>query len=92
MLLKFETVDVLGVDFLRGADVVEDGAGGDGGGGMMVETEAFERADIKLALDERHGEVAGPNPVFNAGAGGNAFKLRGQLGARREAELRWGRL
>ena len=46
VFLEFQAVNVLGIDFLRGAHVVEDGAGGDGGRGMMVETEALQRADI----------------------------------------------
>ena len=92
VLLEFEAVDVQGIDFLRGADVVENCAGGDGGGGMPVEAEAFESAHVELAFDQRHGEIAGPDPVFDPGAGGNAFERRGQARHSKAGEPRWARL
>jgi len=49
---------------------------------MRGETEAFEGAHVELTLDKRHSKVAGPDPVFYAGAGGNAFELSGKLSAR----------
>ena len=52
-------------------------AGGNGGGRMMIEAEAFERANVELPLDKRDGEVVGQDPVFDAGAGLNPVKLRG---------------
>ena len=83
VLLEAEGIDVEGVVFLGGADVVEHGSGGDGGGLVADEAEALEGADMKLALDEGDGEVAGPDPVFDAGAGGNALEGGGDCGGGR---------
>ena len=69
---------------LRGAHVVQHGSGGDGGGLMADQAEAFERTHIQLALDQRHGEVAGPDPVFHAGAGSDTFQCRGSSARGRE--------
>ncbi len=94
MLLEFEAVDVQGFDLLRGSDVVENCAGSDGGGGMGGEAVAFEGADVELALDQGDGEVAGPHPIVEARAGGNAvkaaFQLGGQLGAGGKEEFAGG--
>ena len=79
MLLKAERIDVESFIFLRGADVMKDGSGGDGGTLMANQAEAFERFDFELALDEGDGEVVGEDPVLNAGAGGDAFKRSGNF-------------
>ena len=81
VLFKAERVDVEGFVFLGGANVVEDGSGGDGGSVVADEAVAFERADAQLALNEGDGEVAGPDPVFNAGAGGDLIEGGGEFGA-----------
>src|SRR6266581_1081721 len=70
-----------GFVLLRGADVVEDGSGCDGCGIVADQAIAFEGANSELALDERHGEVAGPNPIFNAGAGRDLIERGGKVGA-----------
>ncbi len=75
VLLKFEGIDVQGFVLLRCAHVMQDGTGGDGGGEVSVEAEAFQGPDVELALDQGHGEVTGPNPVLNAGAGRNALEI-----------------
>ncbi len=87
VFLEAKGIDVEGVVFLRGADVVEHDAGGDGGGFVADQTEALEGTDMKLALDERNGKVAGPHPVFDAGAGGNALELRWNGGGCGEQDL-----
>src|SRR5580658_2490734 len=87
VLFEFERVDVQSFIALRGAHVVEDCSGGDGGGGMFVEPESFERAHRKLPLDQRYGEVAGPHPVFYAGAGGDAFETGPGFSARLEQDF-----
>jgi len=79
VLFKFETVDMEGFVFLRSTNVVKNRAGSDDRGIVTDEAEAFERVDTELTLDEREGEVAGPDPIVNAGAGGNAVELRGEL-------------
>ena len=66
--VEVEGVDVADFGLLRGADVVDDGAGGDGCGGMTGEAEAFEGAAAELALEERDGEVGGEGPVVDGGA------------------------
>jgi hypothetical protein len=81
VLLKAQAVNVQRLVLLRGAHIVEERAGGDGGGGMIVEAEALQSAHIQLALDERNGKVAGPDPVLDARAGLNPVKLRRKLGA-----------
>src|SRR5580658_2408181 len=67
VLLEFQTVNVQRFNLLRGANVVEHCAGCYGSSRMAVEAVAFERADVQLALNQRHGEFAGPDPVFDAG-------------------------
>jgi hypothetical protein len=44
-------IEVQGVEFLRGLDVVEDDSGGDGCAGMAVQAEAFEGFDAEFAFD-----------------------------------------
>jgi len=53
----------------------------DGRGWVRGEAEAFKGADVELALDQWDREVAGPDPVFHTGAGGNALESGGELGA-----------
>ena len=55
------------VGLLRGADVVNDGAGGDGGRGVTGESEAFKRSAAKLALEQRDGKVGGEDVVVDRG-------------------------
>ena len=81
VLLEADGFDVRGVEFLCGAQVVEDGADGDGGGGVIGEAEAVEGVNVELALDEGAGEIVGTDPIVEAGAGGDALELGGDLGA-----------
>ena len=67
--VEAEGVDVADFVLLRGADVMDDGAGGDGCRGMTGEAEAFEGAAAELALEERDGEVRRESPVVDGGAG-----------------------
>ncbi len=89
VLLKLERIDVQCLDLLRCPYIVEHRSGGNRGGWMRGETEAFEGAHVELTLDKRHSKVAGPDPVFYAGAGGNAFELSGKLSARGQQDLAW---
>ncbi len=52
-LVVAQAIDVRKIACLRGADVVQRCAGGDGGGGMAREAEAVERARLQLPLEER---------------------------------------
>ena len=60
---------------------MENGSGGNGSGVVPHEAVALERADAELALDQRHGKIASPHPVFNAGACGDLIESGGQIGA-----------
>jgi hypothetical protein len=50
VLLKSERIDVQRLVLLRGADVMQNNAGGDGRGLMPDEPETFKRSHLKLAL------------------------------------------
>ena len=82
MLLEAQSIDVQRIVFLSGTDVMEDRAGSDGRRLVPDEPIAFERAHVKLALDQRNGKVARPDPVFNARSRRNTFERRGHLGRR----------
>ena len=75
VFLEAQGIDVQRFVLLRGADVVEDGAGGDGGCIVADKAEAFEGFDVELAFDERDGEVVREDPVFDAGAGGDSLQF-----------------
>ena len=66
--VEAEGVNVAGFVLLRGADVVDDGSCGDGGGGMTGEAEALEGAAAELALEERDGEIRREGKVVDRGA------------------------
>ena len=54
---------------------------------MADEAEALEGTDMQLALDEGYGKVAGPHPVLDTGAGGDALELRWNGGGCGEQDL-----
>jgi len=79
VLDEAQGVEVESVELLGGLDVVKDDAGGDGRGGMAGEAEVFEGMDAELALDERDGVVAGPDPVVDGGSCNDAVACTVQI-------------
>ncbi len=90
VLLKAEAVYVQGVVFLRGAHVVQHRAGCNRRRLVALEAEAVERADVHLAFEQRNSVIAIPDPVLDAGAGGDARELRGRIGAGGDQHLAGG--
>jgi hypothetical protein len=63
--VETERVDMASVVVLGAANVMDDGAGGDGRCGMAGETEAFEGAAPELTFKERDGAVSREHPVVD---------------------------
>jgi|GEM_PF-4387121 len=74
-LVVAEGVEVVECALLGGAEVVDDGSGGDGGGGVVGEAHAVEGVDAELLAKEREGIVLSEGPVFDFGAGTGDVEL-----------------
>ncbi len=85
-LVVAQAINVRKITRLRGADVVQRCAGGDGGGGMAGEAEAVEGARMQLPLKERQGVVGAEGPGVETRLGADGIERRGKRfgGKRRE--------
>ncbi len=78
-LVEADGFQVLESALLGLAEIVDEAAGGDGGGVVAGEAEAVEGEEAEVLAEEREGVLGGEDPVFDGGFGADGVEGFGRL-------------